>query len=207
MHLGHHGQPTTLLGIGARDTFDDPHLPQRPGAVQRQTRDMTADLRQLRSPARWRQTDAVQMPIHVEVVVFHPDRMIQIQRAVGQLLAELGHRLDPQRQFVAEPVEGVAAWHRRRVELQNRADMQRLRWGFQVEEAGVESAQALHAPMVCPLPDGGAGIVTMGNGVRKSTGPAMHMRGGRWQTIRVRRTRGPCWATRIDPTTARDNDV
>src|SRR6202034_3336278 len=69
--------------------------------------------------------------------------------------------------------------------------MQRLRWGFQVEEAGIESAEALHAPMVCPLPQGGAGIVTMGDGVRKSTGLAMHMSGGRWQTSHVRRTRGP----------------
>ena len=70
---------------------------------------MTADLGQLVPPTGWRQADAVQMPTHVEVVVVHPDRMIQVQRAVRELLAELRHGLDPDRQLVAEPIKGVAA--------------------------------------------------------------------------------------------------
>ncbi len=100
------------MSVGARDAFDHPHLPQRPAAVQRQPGDVTADLGQFRAPTRRWQPDAVQMAIHVEVVVFHPDRMIEIQRAVGQLLPELRHCLDPERQLVAQPVEGVSAGHR-----------------------------------------------------------------------------------------------
>ena len=158
VHLGHHGQPAALLRVGARHAFDHPHLPQRAGAVQRQRGDVAADLGELDASARRRQTDPVQVPVDVKVVVLHPHRMVEVEGAVGQLLAELRHRLDPQRQLVAQPIEGVAARHRRRVELQNRADVQRLRWGFQIEEAGVESAEALHAPMVCPLPRGGTGF-------------------------------------------------
>jgi hypothetical protein len=47
----------------------------------------------------------------------------------------------------------------------------------------------------------------MSTAVSKSTEPDVHLGGDRWQTNNVRRTRGPYWATRIDPTTTRDNDV
>ena len=47
----------------------------------------------------------------------------------------------------------------------------------------------------------------MGTGVRKSTEHGVHFGDGKWQTGKVRRTRGPDWATRIDPTITRDNDV
>jgi 3-methyl-2-oxobutanoate hydroxymethyltransferase len=55
--------------------------------------------------------------------------------------------------------------------------------------------------MVCRDCTAVDGFVAMDTGVRKSTGPGVHLRGPRWQTSQVRRTRGPCWATRIDPTT------
>jgi hypothetical protein len=119
VHLRHHRQAAALLRVGARHALDHPHLPQWTGAVQRQRSDVSADLGQLSAPARWRQADPVQMPVHVKVVVVHPHRMVQIEGAVGQLLAELRHCLDAQRQFVADTVKGVTARHRRRVELQN----------------------------------------------------------------------------------------
>ena len=132
------------MAICAGHAFDDPHLPQRPATVQRQRRDMAADFRQLGPAARRRQTYAVQMAIDVEVVVIHPDRMVEIQRIVGELFTELWHRLHTERQRVAQPVEGVAARHRRRVQLHDRANMHGLRGRFQVQEAGVESGEPLH---------------------------------------------------------------
>ena len=130
VHLGHHRQAAVAVAIGARHAFDDPHLPQRPAAVQRQRRDMAADLREFGPAARRRQPDAMQMAVDLEVVVIHPDRMVEVQRTVGELFAELRHRLDAERQRVAQPVEGVAARHRRRVQLHDRANMHGLRRRF-----------------------------------------------------------------------------
>ncbi len=48
------------------------------------------------------QSDAVQMPVDVEVLVVDPHRMVEVEPAVGELLAELRHRLDPQPEFVAQ---------------------------------------------------------------------------------------------------------
>ena len=95
-----------------------------------------------------RQADAVQVPVDVEVLVLHPHRVIEVEAVVGEFLAELRHRLDPQTERVAQPVEGVAAGDGRGVDLQDRAHVQRLRGGFEVEEAGVESAEPLHEPML-----------------------------------------------------------
>ena len=81
---------------------------------------------------------------HVEILVLHPHRVVEVEPAVGELLAELRHRLDPQAEFVAQPVEGVAAGDRRGVQLQDRAHVQGLRCGFEVQEAGVETAEPLH---------------------------------------------------------------
>src|SRR5215469_9173497 len=97
--------------------------------------------------------------------------------------------------------------HRRRIQLQDRTDMQRLCGRFEIKKTRVESAEALHAPMVCPGPCVGAGFAVTGNRVRKPTGPGVRRPGDRWQTDRVRRTRGPYRATRIDPTITRDIDV
>ncbi len=51
------------------------------------------------SASSWRppgagKADAVQMPVDVEVVVVNPHRMVGVEPAVGELLAELRHRLD-----------------------------------------------------------------------------------------------------------------
>jgi len=135
---------------------------------------MAADFRQLAAPARRRQSDAVQVAVDVEVLVVHPDRVIEIQRAVGQLLAELRHRLQTQGQRLAQAVEGVAAGHRRRVQLDDRANMHRLRGGLQIEETGVESTEPLHAQ----------------NGM-SHTAAAVQSRRTDGRMSCVRRTRGP----------------
>ncbi len=65
----------------------------------------------------------MEVTVDVEVVVFDPYGVVGIESAVGELLAELRHRLDAQSQFVAHPVECVATGHGGRVQLENRAHM------------------------------------------------------------------------------------
>ena len=72
---------------------------------------MTADLGELVATARRRQADPVQMPVDVKVLVVHPDWVVGVEAGIGELFAELGHGLDPQRQCVAQSVERVPAGH------------------------------------------------------------------------------------------------
>ena len=90
------------------------------------------------------QAHPVQMAVDVKVLVLHPHWMVEVERAVGQLVAELRHRVDAHRQLVAQLLEAVAAGDRRGVQLQDRAHVKRLGGRFEVEEAGVESAEPLH---------------------------------------------------------------
>ena len=167
VNLRHHGEPAAVVRVGARDVLDHPHLPQRATAVQRQRRDVAADLGELDAAARGGQADAVQVPVDVEVLVLHPHGVVEVQPVVGELLAELRHGLDAQRERVTQAVERVTAGHGRGVDLEDRAHVQRLRGGFEVEEAGVESAEPLH----------GADVRRDSSpGVRKSTSPGVQLR-------------------------------
>jgi hypothetical protein len=47
--------------------------------------------------------------------------MVEVEPAVGELLPELRHRLDPQVERVAEAIECVPARHGRGVEFEDRA--------------------------------------------------------------------------------------
>ena len=100
--------PATRVGVGSVDAFDDPHLPQRPAAVQRQRGEVPADLGQFAAAARWGQAHPVQMAVDVKVLVLHPHWMVEVQRAVGQLVAELRHRGDADRQLVAQLLEACS---------------------------------------------------------------------------------------------------
>ena len=144
VHLGHHRQPSAVVGVGAA-TFSITHI-SHSGRLRSSGSDAMCPQisASSRRPPGDGQADAVQMPVDVEVLVLHPHRVVEVEPVVGELLAELRHRLDPQGEFVAQPVEGVAAGHRRGVELQDRAHMQWLCGGFEVQEAGVESAEPLH---------------------------------------------------------------
>jgi hypothetical protein len=80
---------------------------------------VTADLGELATATRRWQTDAVQVPIGVKVLVVHPHRMVEVQPGISELFAELGHGLDSQGQRVTQPVECVPAGHGRGVQLQD----------------------------------------------------------------------------------------
>jgi hypothetical protein len=79
--LGHHRQAPVVVG-GAGAALDHPHLPQWSAAVQGLGGDATADFGQFTLPATGRQTDAFQMPLDVEVGVFQPHRVVQVEPAV-----------------------------------------------------------------------------------------------------------------------------
>jgi len=143
VHLGHHRQPPAVVGVGAGDVLDHPHLPQRAAAVQLQRGDVPADLGQLDAAARARQPDPVHVPVDVEIRVLDPYRVVEVERRVGQLLAELRHGRDALAEHLPHLVEAVAARNGGGVEFQHRAHVQGLLGGLQIEEAGVESAEPL----------------------------------------------------------------
>jgi hypothetical protein len=101
---------------------------------------MPADLGEFVAATRRWQTNAVQMPVDVKVLVVHPHRMIEVQPGIGELFAELRHGLDPHAQRIAQPVERVPTGHGRGIELEDRAHMQRLLCGFEIQETRVKSA-------------------------------------------------------------------
>ncbi len=70
-------------------SLDHPHLPQRVVAVQRQCRDMPADLGQFTAAARRGHGDAVQVAPQLEVFVVDPHRMVGVELAVGEFHPEL----------------------------------------------------------------------------------------------------------------------
>ena len=88
----------------------------------------------------------MQVALHVEVLVLHPHRVVEVEEAVGELLPESRDRGDPQGHFVAQALEAVSARDGGRVQLQHRTDVQRLGRGFQVEKTGIEAAEPLQMP-------------------------------------------------------------
>src|SRR3954468_3226220 len=100
MHLGEDRDPPV------RESLDDPHLPQRPGAVERHSGAMPAELGQLRVLAgRW-QRDAVELAVDVEVLVVDPHRVVDAEWHQTQLLAELRNGHDATLDLVTEGAEG-----------------------------------------------------------------------------------------------------
>ena len=102
VHLGHHRQPAAAC---VASVPADPSITHISHSGRRRSSGSDAMWpqisRQLAAAARRGQPDAVQVPVDVEVLVLHPHRMVEVQRAVGELLAELRHRLEPQRQFAS----------------------------------------------------------------------------------------------------------
>ncbi len=138
MHLGHHRD----LPVG--QTLDRPELPQRTLAVQGLPGDVPAGLGEFLPATRRRHRRAVQVTVDVEVRIIDPHRMVHVERGVVQLAAKRRRGSGTEVELVLELVEGVAAGHRGRVENQQPAHVQQLCRGFQIEEAGVETAEAFH---------------------------------------------------------------
>ena len=167
VHLGQHREPAAVVRVGARDVLDDPHLPQRPGCGPAVSEAMCPQISpsSTRPPGDGRPMRCRCRSTSKSLSSTHTG-WSRLNRLSASFSRNSRHRLDAQAQCVAHPVEGVAAGNGRRVDLQDRAHVQRLCGGFEVEEAGVESAEPLHVADVRPA---------SGPGVRKSTSPTVHL--------------------------------
>jgi hypothetical protein len=81
----------------------------------------------------------VQVTPQLKMLVVYPHRVIQVQLAIGKLHPKFGHRLHPLIQRSAKPAIRVATRHRRRIQLQDTAHIQRLRRGLQIQEKRIKS--------------------------------------------------------------------
>ena len=143
VHLEHHRHR-----IFAGATLDHPHLPQRAVAVQRQPGDIATDLGQLAPPSRRRHTDTAYVAPQLETLVVDPHRVIQVQLVVGQLHPKFGHRTHALDHFAAKPAVRVAPRHRRGIQLENAAHIQRLCRCLQVKKECIESTKSLHSRLL-----------------------------------------------------------
>ncbi|COW33920.1 Uncharacterised protein [Mycobacterium tuberculosis] len=127
-------------GVATGTAFDDPHLPQRAVTVQRQPGDVPTDLGQLATPSGRGHSDPAQVVPDLKIVVVHPHGVIQVKLGIGELHPKFGRRLDILLQRGMKPAVRVAARHRRGVQLQDAAHVQRLRRCLHIEEESIESA-------------------------------------------------------------------
>ena len=93
---------------------------------------------------RW-DGDAMDVPVDVEVRVVDPYRVIEVPGGVVELAPESGHGAHPAGELGLEALEVVAARNGRGVELEQRDDVQHLLRCFEVQKAGVEPAEPVHA--------------------------------------------------------------
>jgi len=142
VHLRHHGDGTVL------EAFDHPHLPQRPGAVEGNARDVAAQLGQFVAAAGGGECDAMAVPVDVEVGVLDPHGVVEVELRVLQLAPERGNRFGARAELRLELGERVATRNRRHVENDDSADVEELRRRFEVEEGRVETAESLHGPIL-----------------------------------------------------------
>ena len=107
--LRDHREPPALTGVGAAESLNGPHFPQRVAAIQRQGRKMATDFGKLRPPSRSGKADTVHVSLDVEVFILDPHRVVKVEKTVGQLLPKSRDGRDPQSQLLAQTFETVAA--------------------------------------------------------------------------------------------------
>ena len=97
-----------------------------------------------------RQPDVI---VDVEVGIVDPDRVPQPERDLDQAAPEDRRQRDPGADRLLHPFEGVPARHGGRVEHEGEGHVHVVGRRLQVEEAGVEPAQSLHALPSLQNPD------------------------------------------------------
>ena len=130
-------------------TLDDVHLPQRTTAVQRRAGDLADQLIEFTAPTGCGHTLLVQVIVEVDVVVFHPHRVMQLQRDVDELVAQRRQGHQPRIRHLPEQIE-VEAVDTRHVE---HADLQRVHVDLgrlAVQHQRVHAVESLHIPPRSP---------------------------------------------------------
>ena len=133
--LGHHGHLVVL------ESFDDPHLPQRPVPMELAADHVAGEFGQLADPSGGGQRGAAEVVVDVELGVVDPHRATQAERHLDQPASEHGGQRDALIDDLAHPPEGVAPRHGGRVQHGDQGDVHVQGRCLRVEEGGVEPAQ------------------------------------------------------------------
>ena len=128
--------------------LDDPHLPQRPGPVQRQRGEVRGQGGELAVAAGLREGQPVHVALDVELLVPDPDRVVEAERHPTQLAGERRDVLDPSVDLRLHQLEGVRRRHGARVEHDQAAHVHQLGGRLEVEEAGVQAGESVHGVIV-----------------------------------------------------------
>ena len=97
VHLAERGD------VAALEPVDQPDLPQRAGAVERDGDEMAGQLAQLLHACRAGHGDVAQVPVEVEVGVLDPDRVVQAERHLDEAAPERRREVEALLVEVAEP--------------------------------------------------------------------------------------------------------
>jgi hypothetical protein len=138
MHLG------VKRHLAVLEAVDDEHLPQRAAAVEQRGMQPRHVLLQLAVGAGLGQRDVAHVVIDVDVFVFHPDRVGQIEGHQFQLAREHGRQVQPLAHHLLGVFIEVAGVARGQIEHVERADVHRHLGRFDVQEHGVHAAEVVH---------------------------------------------------------------
>ena len=134
-----------VVGLGdqrepaALEPLDEPHLPQRLGAVERLRVDPRRERAQLRLGPRHRQRGVADVVLEVEARIVDPQRPAGLDGREGELLAEARDEVEPRADVVREVVVGG----RGAVEDHHRADVHVRHRAFLGDERRVDGGQAI----------------------------------------------------------------
>ena len=158
VHLGDHADAVLLQAL------DDPQLPEGAGPVEGGAGDLAGQLAELAASAGGGAGDAVDVKVEVEVGIFDPHRVGEVQGHLHQPASERRHQVDPPADELLDVLEGVAAGDRGRVEHHGHGHVHVVGGVLEVEEGGVEPGQSFHVrssksvPGVCQSRMGGVRI-------------------------------------------------
>ena len=124
--------------------FDDPDLPQRPRAIERDRSDLTCDRRQLSPAPRLRHANPTNVIVGIEVRVLDPHGVVELERHLGKPSGECGDPMKAADDVVPERLERVAVGHRRRVVDAGHRYVHVGARRFEVQEGGIQTGQSLH---------------------------------------------------------------
>jgi hypothetical protein len=125
--------------------LDDPHLPERPGEVERHRHQVRGQLLQLPVGARRGQGDVADVVVQVEAVVVDPERMT-VERRVVEALPVARDEMKARRDVRTDAREvDAAAGARERAGLADRlpADVHRRGGGLEAEEGRILRREGL----------------------------------------------------------------
>ena len=119
------------------EALDQPHLPQRLGAVELLREDPRGQVLQLLPAARGRQRGVADVVLGVEAGVVDPHRPAAVERRVGELVAVARDEV----QAPADLFEELVHAGRRAFDDRQAADVHVRHGALLVEEAGVDRSQ------------------------------------------------------------------